>query len=373
MNPQHKPKYPWESPRKYPRAWGIPPVEDDPWHVPGGPKDVTPPAREFPETTSMPPLPSVWGARLPAFETYRPWASQPNGVVGQHFQMTMADVVYAYTSNWDMPDQSTATHAQMVASREIPDQYVLHRIWDANDFVERVFGKFPIWTTPAGKTPDKTFYPMPWEDFFDILGIPVEDIESTSTDNAQAHRQWLVQRILEHFWLREVRGETAEQSFLFLRRHMMEAMPSINPVFMALENLDPDTLRDDTDSTLHTDTTDDATSDQTSHQVTQVDSSSTSITSTNPLQSKVLHTESDYYDTGAKTDSTSTSTTDATANTTSNDVGSQDTHNTGYTARSLSRTLTEWVRGVNNGLYLVFAELEPCFSQLWEDHQNSLY
>lgn len=360
-----KPRYPWQSPPRDPRPWGIPPVEEDPWHVPGGPRDVTPPTRKFPGDHPMPPLPGVWGARMPAFETYRPWASQPNGVVGQAYQMTLADVVIAYTQNWDMPDQSTATHAQMVESRKVAPRYVMKRIWDADDFCGRVFGPFPVWTTPEGETPSPDFMPMPWADFLDMMGVPVDGIADSHPTNADAHRQWLAQRIMERYWLREVRGETAAQFSTFLRRHLMESMHAINPVFASLENLDPSKLRDDTDSRYVSDTVDDSKTQQNS----KTDTSTTSIASTNPLQSKVLHAESDYYDTGSKTDSTSVTDASGTANAT----GNQQTRTTGYANRSLSETMTEWVRGVNNALYLVFAEVEPCFSQVWTDNSNMLY
>lgn len=278
---------------------GVPPMEADPYHVPGGPRNVGPQERLTYPLPEMPPLPAIWGARLPAYQTYRPWAVNPNGIIGQTHNMTLADVMAAY------------------------------------NFEELALAEYPIWN---------------------------ED-----------RRAWLNARITDHFYMREIRGETAAQFIWFVRRHMNEAMPTINPVFAALENVTPEDLIRNIDYGFTSNQVGNATGNATSSADSTTTSSSTSIASTNPLQSKVLHAESDYYDTGSKSDSTSD-----TRSTSASDSKSDTTNDTtqrtrGYNGRTLAQSTSEWIRSVNNALLLVLAELEPCFSQLWYDHSNMLY
>lgn len=277
----------WSPPRTYPCGVTPPPVECDPYHIPGGPKDVTPAIRTYP-MPPMEPLPGIWGARLPAYETYRPWSQGPNAIVGQTYNMTLADVIAAYPN-----------------------------------FDDLALADYPIW--------DDT------------------------------KRSWLNERIHEHFWLREIRGETPANFIRFIHRHMDEGMPPINVIFASLEDLTPDKLRSDNDYTS------DTTNDGESSGTTKASSETQAVSSSNPLQSVVLQPESNYYDQGSKTDGSSTTTTTGT------NKGSASTHTHGYNSRSLSSTITEWATGVNNALLLVFAELEPCFSQIWNDHSNDLY
>lgn len=351
------PWYPWG---------GIPPVEADPWHVPGGPEDQAPKERAYP-MGEMPRLPGVWRARLPEYETYRPWAQYPNGVVGQTFNMTLADVWYAYDSltpgyksrydylkhlrgGVNRPPYEPTYRADVGASGPLVT---------APSFLERAFRGIRAWTTPEGEDPDASFMPMAWPDFYDMLGVPVRDVtgDPANPDNETSHRWWLEQRIMEKYWLREIRGETPAQFLIFLHRHLAQALPALNPVFTSLENVSRDDLMSNSD--LVTDGTSSASGSSTR------DTSQTSIASTNPLQSKVLHAESDYYDSGQKAD--------ATEGVKSSDDGKTQTHAHGYSGRTLSQGVTEWALGVNSALALLFDDLEDCFSQLYTDHTLALY
>lgn len=357
MMPKHSPWYPW---------LGIPPVEVDPWHVPGGPEDQTPRLRSYP-MGPMPRLPGVWGARLPEYETYRPYAQFPNGIVGQTFEMTLADVWYAYES---IEPRYASRYSYL---RDVRDGGHDPRWWPkyragVDDggvivtepgFLSRAFRGVHAWSTPDGDAPDPGFLPMAWPDFYDLLGVPTDDVRGGAeySDSSEAHRWWLEQRILERFWLREIRGETPAQFLIFLHRHLAQQMPSLNPVFESLENVSRDDLMGNNDLTT------DGTSS--SNGASTRDTSQTSISSTNPLQSKVLHSESDYYDAGQKAD--------ATEGVKSTDDGRTQTHARGYSGRSLSQGVTEWALGVNSALTLLYSDLEDCFSQLYTDHSIDLY
>lgn len=279
-------------------CWPPPPVECDPYHMPGGPQDQTPAKRTYP-MESMAPLPAIWGARLPKYETYRPWAVNPNGIMGQTHNMTLADVMAAY------------------------------------DFEGVALAEYPIWNE------DK--------------------------------RSWLNARIEDHFYMREIRGETPAMFMWFIRRHMNEAMPMINVVFAALEDVTPEDLINNIDYGFTSGTTGNQNANSTSESDSTTTSESVAIASTNPLQSKVLHSESDYYDTGSKTDTTSETKTTGKTGTTADSKSDTTQRTQGYNGRTLPQSTTEWVRSINNALLLVFAELEPCFSQLWCDHANTLY
>lgn len=297
----------YEGPRVAPCGVLPPPVEVDPYHLVGGPEDVTPAQRHYPDYGTMDKLPPIWGTQLPAFETYRPWAVNPNGIIGQTHNMTLADVCAAY------------------------------------NFEELALGDYPIWD--------------------------------------ESKRSWLNERIMYHFWMREIRGETPAQFMRFISRHMHEIMPTCNVIFASLENVTPEIIRNNTDYWQTSDFTGNVvgndTANSTSNTKATTNQTSTSISSTNPLQSAVLHAESKYYDSGTKTDGTSNSTSDTTSHST--DDTTQDTknntinHDAGYQNRSLSETVTEWLNGVNNALLIVLNDLESCFSQVYTDHMNSLY
>lgn len=297
----------YEGPRIAPCGVLPPPVEIDPYHLVGGPKDVTPEQRHYPDYGTMDKLPPIWGTELPKFETYRPWAVNPNGVIGQTHNMTLADVCEAY------------------------------------NFEDLALGDYPIWD--------------------------------------ESKRSWLNERIIYHFWMREIRGETPAQFMRFISRHMHEIMPTVNVIFASLADVTPDAIRNDTNFWRTSDFTGNVVGNDTAQSETNsesnVVSSSVSIASSNPLQSKVLHDESDYYDSGSKTDGTSTSTSTTKSNST--DDTTQDTknnttdHDAGYTGRSLSKAVTEWFNGVNNALLIVLNDLESCFSQLYTDHANTMY
>lgn len=297
----------YEGPRTLDCGVLPPPVEVDPYHLVGGPRDVTPPQRHYPDYGHMDKLPPIWGTKLPEFETYRPWAVNPNGIIGQTHNMTLADVCAAY------------------------------------NFEELALSDYPIWK--------------------------------------EERRPWLNERIIYHFWMREIRGETPAQFIRFISRHMHEVMPTCNVIFASLEDVTPEKIRNDTDMWTTTGfvgnvTMADVAGTKTQN-VTNTENSSTSISSTNPLQSRVLHAESDYYDTGSKTDSTGTTTskgqTDSTDDQSTDTKNDTTNHQAGYGSRSLSQAVTEWYNGVNNALLIVLNDLESCFSQLYTDHMNTLY
>lgn len=169
-------------------------------------------------------------------------------------------------------------------------------------------------------------------------------------DKKAAWRKYVNDRLIEHFLFREIGCETPTQFVFYLNRRLRERMPSIGPVFSALEGIDGEGLRR---SGLHTSASE-ASQESTS------DSKSDSYTSTNPKQTMLGHDPTEYYDAGTHSASASTGGGSSSASGTDTTFG-------GYVTDATNR----WFAGVNNALDLVFDAVEPCFSHIWRDHFNA--
>lgn len=239
----------------------------------------------------------------------------------------------------------------------------------------------------------------------------------------EAKRDWLNQRIIDHFWLRQIGADTPRLFVFYLNRRMRERMPGINPVFQALEtsrpldNIDVTEQRDatgtanakaetsqQTSSESQATSVSDGTTDTSSQATRNSDQTSTSagtsrsLTSMNPNTSMTSEQVSDYYDQGVfadqnteasqhteDTESTtshgttgdttnssqkSNGTSDSTTSSGSQTADSETSNRTGREGVLLTEALDKWTAGVNNALQLVFDVLEPCFTQFVTDHYN---
>lgn len=156
----------------------------------------------------------------------------------------------------------------------------------------------------------------------------------------ESKREWLNNRIIDHFRYRKISAETSTQFVFFLNRTMREQMPMMNPVFEMLENAAKDK------SWLNYFTTDTASSK------TNGDSSSRQVYSATP-QAQLYAQGGENY---------ATNLTDNSSNATNESVN-ESTH-TGVN-NMVSTALQEWLNGVNNALTTLFYGLEPCFIQIY--------
>lgn len=162
----------------------------------------------------------------------------------------------------------------------------------------------------------------------------------------ETKREWLNQRIIDHFMLREIGAETPTLFIKWLNRLMNENMIWINTIFEATYEKPLEDLRNDYNMVTTNETTMDGSS------------SGHSYVSTNPKQTMVNKDATNYYDNGTYTVSDNDSSSDST-NTTS-----------GYMGTNLNQWLTRWATTINNGLTLVFVALEPAFCHIYTDHFN---
>lgn len=173
----------------------------------------------------------------------------------------------------------------------------------------------------------------------------------------ESYRDALNQKIVDHFFDREIGTETPALFVMYLNRTMQEHMPQINRVYEA--------LRDRTNVLGITETVTGETQDAstgTSRDTTRSTSTATQYASNAPQVSMVGKNEVDYYDTGnrsmSESDGNGTSTDERSATATSKSTRTTDTG-------GLSDMLLAWYTGINNADQLVFQVLEPCFSQIF--------
>lgn len=169
----------------------------------------------------------------------------------------------------------------------------------------------------------------------------------------EGRRDWLNQRIIEHFWYREIGLETPNLFIYYLNVRMRENMPALNPLFAALDKA----------------TSDDVLGSGSSHQESsasgkqETDGESKTIATRQPqsmLQADALE-DARYWESGTWGTSTSSGT--------SGQTGSADITSKAGLADASAR----WVEGYTNLLDMVFGFLEPCFSHLYNTHFNGLY
>lgn len=123
-------------------------------------------------------------------------------------------------------------------------------------------------------------------------------------------RAWLQDRVYEHFIFREINQETPAQFLYFFNRKLNEVMPTLNPIFAALEDARPEISNW---------------------------SEARVLASTTP-QTQLSGAE-EYAD--ALQDSRAES------------------------GVSVAAAMQTWYAGINNALLLLYTELEPLFFQFW--------
>lgn len=238
----------------------------------------------------------------------------------------------------------------------------------------------------------------------------VEALESYEIFDEE-FRPVLNQRILDHFWLREIGQDTPSLFAFYLGRRLRERMPTINVVFEQLQTTDPlgnqdvhiidkttgettDTATASSGTTQNTSSTTNSNTSATGERGNNTNATTTSrnLTSQNPNTSMTAERISDYYDTGVFTDGSSSSTSkdtskDTTTGTTTGtgkstasstaDNKAKGTSLTDYVHRKYGRegvlfsdALKAYVEGYNNALLLVFDAIEPCFTEFMLDHYN---
>lgn len=156
----------------------------------------------------------------------------------------------------------------------------------------------------------------------------------------ESKREWLNEKIINHFRYREISAQTSTQFIFYLNRTLEENMPSINPVFVSLEKAAQD------ESWLSYMTGDKSTT------VNNAGNESEQIFSNTP-QNRLYEEGGENYATNI-TQSTGTNTNNATTDSTHYGVNNM-----------VSTALSEWLSGVNNALQIVFGILEPCFIQTY--------
>lgn len=189
--------------------------------------------------------------------------------------------------------------------------------------------------------------------------LKLDDYQIYSED----FRPILNQRIVDHFYLREIGASTIEQFIFYLNRTMREVMPVYDPVFRKLATPDLDLFQN---------------SDTTSEwQQTGKNTSKDSSTATN--ESKTFNSNApqinmsgknmeDYWNTGVFSSGDGSTTTDGASTSLADYVGR--TH--GLTGVSQGQALREWLDLYVNPLMSLYDDLEPCFSQLYSTAYNGL-
>lgn len=153
-------------------------------------------------------------------------------------------------------------------------------------------------------------------------------------------REWLNNRIIEHFRYRRVSADTSSQFIYYLNRTMIERMPTINPIFYELEKA----AQDKTWLQYLTGDTCTVTSSG--------NNEGTQVYSTSPQNRMYGEGGENYMDNLTETSGNSTNTS---------------TNNAEHYGRSnmVSTSLNEWLTGINNALQVVFYYLESCFLQTY--------
>ena len=146
-------------------------------------------------------------------------------------------------------------------------------------------------------------------------------------------RDWLNTRIYEHFAYREIAQETPSDHFRLIRRTMHEMMPSLNPMFKALDG-EIDILAGYASTSTSTSTT---------------DGTARQLYSATP-QTQLSGAEN--YATNL-TDTSNTGKDSASTKTSGRNMPAGD-------------MLTSWATSVNNALYLVYNGLEPYYLQIFD-------
>ena len=169
-------------------------------------------------------------------------------------------------------------------------------------------------------------------------------------------RPVLNQRIVDHFYLREIGASTVEQFIFYLNRTMREVMPVYDPVFRQLA---------DTSISLFE-------NQSTIQEWSQKGSGTTQDTSSATNESKTFNSNApqinmsgknveDYWNSAVFGSGSG----DTTANGRSSSLTDYIGRTHGLSGVSQAAALREWLDLYVNPLQSLFDDLEPCFSQLY--------
>lgn len=189
--------------------------------------------------------------------------------------------------------------------------------------------------------------------------LKLDDYQIYSED----FRPILNQRIVDHFYLREIGASTIEQFIFYLNRTMREVMPVYDPVFRRLATPDLDLFR-------NSDTTSEwrQTGRNTSKDSSTATNESKTFNSNAPQINMSGKNMEDYWNTGVFSSGDGSTTTDGASTSLADYVGR--TH--GLVGVSQGQALREWLDLYVNPLTSLYDDLEPCFSQLYSTSYNGL-
>lgn len=179
----------------------------------------------------------------------------------------------------------------------------------------------------------------------------------------EAFRPVLNQRIVDHFFMREIGATTIEQFIWYLNRTMREVMPVYDPVFRQLA--DPNLSLFENQSM--------------SQEWSQKGSGTTQDTSSATNESKTFNSNApqinmsgknaeDYWNSAVFGSGNG----DTTANGSSSSLTDYIGRTHGLSGVSQAAALREWLDLYINPLQSLFDDLEPCFSQLFTTDYNGL-
>lgn len=173
----------------------------------------------------------------------------------------------------------------------------------------------------------------------------------------EEYRPVLNQKIVNHFYTREIAYETPSLFVAKLNIKMSEHMPQINAVYKLLDARDPFTT-----ATAKTSSTADSTAESAGTSESKNSAESRAYNSNAPQVSMVGKDEINYYDTGAVNTAENGGTTSDTSK--SSNLANQQTTSEQSTGTAAD-LIANWYDGYNNADLLVFEALEPCFCQLF--------
>lgn len=191
----------------------------------------------------------------------------------------------------------------------------------------------------------------------------------------ESYRQQLNDKILRHFWQREIGAETIEMFTFNVNRRMLEVMPYYNQLYATTKaTYDPLSTFDWTD-TADSGTTVTNTTDGTNDSTTNSSVNNMSRVVNSEMPQVPLSGNGDYA--SAATDTRADTTTESTANGTAHENSTQNA--TGLNHRSMAgrsgsanQLLMEWRRTLLNIDMLVIDELEDCFIGVWSNGDQTV-
>ena len=188
-------------------------------------------------------------------------------------------------------------------------------------------------------------------------------------------RPILNQRIVDHFYLREIGAESIEIFIFYLNRTMRENMQWLNPVFAKLADPQYDPFENiDTTTDYHQTGSGTNTSTGTTKDHSTADSDRQAVNTNTPQVNLAGKDPMDYGNSGvfekssSSSDGNSTNSTDGQQTNLADYIG----HTHGQQGQLKFDVLRQWLDLYVNPLNEVFEVLEPCFMQLWNDHYNGL-